>query len=64
MSSIQGIYGLYSKKLKLTQEEFHTIDANVDPERHSTVQKKIQRISDTMINLKKTSDLQMNLAIL
>ena len=54
MSSIQGIYGLYSKKLKLTQEEFHTIDANIDPERHSIVQKKIQRISDTMINLKKT----------
>lgn len=55
LSSIQGIYGLYSKKLRSVQQECNSVEhQGNDPERHSMLEKKMSRVSEVCINLKKT----------
>jgi P4 family phage/plasmid primase-like protien len=55
LSSIKGIYGLYSKKLRSVQQEHVALEQQGnDPERHSILEKKMSRVSELCLNLKKT----------
>jgi P4 family phage/plasmid primase-like protien len=54
LSAINGIYGLFSKKLDLLQQEHASVDQTVDPDRHAYISRKMARICEISVQLKKT----------
>ena len=54
LSAVNGIYGLFSKKLNALQAEHTQVDQAADPDRHHYISRKMSRICEFSVQLKKT----------
>ncbi len=55
ISSVKGIFGIYTQKLHVLRVEHNTMDVEAEPERANILKNKITRLSAICIDLKKTT---------